>query len=132
MAKKTEITFKPNDSGLYYTLKAPNGTVGRHLKTRAELIRSTARVQIGKRTGALAMSLYINHSVSLTGQTIEIGSKLPYALFHHEGTRPHIIHARPGGTLRFTGRSRIVYSRAIMHPGTKANKYLTDSLPLIL
>jgi hypothetical protein len=132
MAKNIEIKFKPNDSGLYYTLKAPNGTVGRHLKTRAELIRSLARARVGKRTGALAMSLYINQSVFLNGQIIEIGSKLPYALFHHEGTRPHVIHARQGGTLRFTSRSRIVYSRAVMHPGTKANRYLADSLPLIL
>jgi hypothetical protein len=132
MAKNIEIKFKPNDSGLYYTLKAPNGTVGRHLKTRAELIRSLARVRVGKRTGALAMSLYINQTVFLNGQIIEIGSKLPYALFHHEGTRPHVIHARQGGTLRFTSSSRIVYSRAVMHPGTKANRYLADSLPLIL
>lgn len=132
MAKKVEIKFKSNDSGMYYTLKAANGPVGRHMRTKAELVRGMARVRVGKRTGALAMSLYINQSTTLTGQTIEIGSKLPYALMHHNGTRPHIIHSRAGGTLRFASKGRVVYARTVMHPGTKPNRYLADSLPLIL
>lgn len=132
MAKNVEINFKSNDIGMYYTLKAANGPVGRHLRTKAELVRELARVRVGKKTGALAMSLYINQSALLTGQVVEIGSKLPYALLHHEGTRPHVIHARQGGTLRFTSRSRVVYARTVMHPGTKPNRYLADSLPLII
>lgn len=132
MAKNVEIKFKSNDIGMYYTLKTANGPVGRHMRTKAELVREMARVRVGKRTGALAMSLYINQSATLTGQTIEIGSKLPYALLHHNGTRPHLIHARSGGTLRFTSRGRVVYSRAVIHPGTRPNRYLADALPLIL
>jgi len=132
MAKRVEIDFKPSAVGMRYTLKSPQGPVGRHMRTKAELVREMARVRVGKRTGALAMSLYINQSSNLTGQTIEIGSKLPYALLHHEGTRPHVIHARSGGTLRFTSRNRVVYARTVMHPGTRPNRYLADSLPLIV
>lgn len=131
MAKNVEIKFKADDAGMYYTLKSPRGVVGRHIREKAELVRELARIRVGKRTGALAMSLYINQSTTLDGQKIEIGSKLPYALLHHEGTRPHLIHARAGGTLRFTSRGRVVYSRAVAHPGTKPNRYLADSLRLI-
>ena len=132
MARKVDIDFKANAAGMRYTLKSANGPVGRHMRAKAELVREMARLKVGKRTGALAMSIYISQSSTTYGQKIEIGSKLPYALMHHEGTRPHMIFPKNGQVLRFTSKSRVVYARTVMHPGTRANKYLADSLYLIL
>jgi hypothetical protein len=57
-----------------------------------------------------------------------IGSTVEYALAHHEGTKPHIIRPDRAKALRFTSGSRIIYSRAVKHPGTRANRYLKDQL----
>ena len=130
--KIKDIKVEINSARLRYTLNAPEGPVGREMKKRAEVAREFARSKVGKRTGQLAMSIYIEHSPALGGQKIRIGSNLPYAYYHHEGTKPHLIHARDGGILRFSSRGRVVYSRVVMHPGTKPNRYLADAIPLIV
>lgn len=127
-----KIDVDINYSKLRTILNSPTGEVGREVRRRGEVARTFARAKVGKRTGALAMSLYIEQSTSINGQKMSIGSNLPYALAHHEGTRPHLIHARDGGVLRFSSKGRIVYSRMVMHPGTRPNRYLADAVPLIL
>jgi hypothetical protein len=113
-------------------LNAPTGDVGRLMRGRAEKARAHARAQVGKRSGALAMSIYIDQSAQAAGQKLTIGSNLRYAAFVHEGTRPHMIVPRGGEILRFTQKGRVVYSRAVMHPGTRPNRFLTDSAYLLL
>lgn len=130
--KINNIKVEIDNAKLRYILNAPAGPVGREMRKRAEVARAFARMKVGKRTGALAMSLYIEQSAALGGQKLTIGSNLPYALYHHEGTRPHMIHARGGEVLRFSSRGRVVYSRMVMHPGTKPNRYLADAIPLIV
>lgn len=129
---RVDVDVNINKSKLRYILNAPAGPVGREVRTRAEVARAFARAKVGKRTGALAMSIYIEQSSALGGQKLSIGSNLPYALAHHEGTRPHMIHARGGEVLRFSSRGRIVYARTVLHPGTRPNRYLADAIPLIL
>lgn len=112
-----------------YLLKQPAGPVGRHLVAKATVIRAMARRQVGFSTGALYASISIsNHERSITGQSIRIGSTVSYAYIHHEGSRPHMITGRDGGMLRFTRGSRVVYTRSVMHPGTRPNRYLSDNL----
>jgi hypothetical protein len=115
---------------LDFMTKHPEGEVGRWLGKRAELIAIAARAQVGRRTGRLASSIHIRYSRTVYGQSIKIGSDLHYALLHHEGTRPHLITGR-NGPLRFSVKGRIVYTHAVIHPGTKPNRYLTDNLRLI-
>lgn len=53
----------------------------------------------------------------------------PAALFVLQGTKPHPIFPRkPGGMLRFTVGSRVVFARAVNHPGTEANPFLWKAL----
>lgn len=122
------IKYDKRASGYEYVLKRPEGTVGRDLHRRANRVQNAARLQVGVRTGALKMSITTNHIRTARGQAVEVGSSLPYALMHHEGTRPRVIHGRNGGVLRFTSQSRVVYSRTVKHPGTRPNRYLTDNL----
>jgi hypothetical protein len=50
-------------------------------------------------------------------------------LYHHQGTRPHVIRARNRKMLRFLSSSgRIVYAHRVFHPGTRPNHFLTDAL----
>lgn len=120
-----------NEPALFHLLKDPTGDVGRHVFSRGVMITAAAKAKVGKRTGALAASIGISQKPTLTGQEMTIGSPLPYAYMHHEGTRPHIIRADSGGLLRFSSRGRVVYSRAVAHPGTRPNRYLTSFLYMV-
>lgn len=124
--------FVESKTGMDYTLKAAEGVTGRYLKKQAMKVRMAAQAQVGVRHGALKLSINVSQERTSTGQVVKIGSSLPYALVHHEGTRPHMIRARNGGVLRFAASGRIVYSRAVLHPGTRPNKYLSDNLWLFL
>lgn len=126
------VQFVPNPAGMDWTLKNPDGTVGRHMKKIGRRISMAARAQVGVQTGLLKMSINATQERTSNGQLVKIGSMLPYALVHHEGSRPHMIHGRNGGMLRFTQSGRVVYHRAVMHPGTRPNRYLADNLFLAL
>ena len=108
----------------------PSGKVGRHLAIRGGLIVRAAKAQVGVRTGALRASIHMRHSRDTRGQYIRIGSAMNYALLHHEGSKPHMIKPDRAQILRFTSRGKVMYAHAVMHPGTKPNRYLTDNLGL--
>lgn len=116
---------------LDYYLNSPGGQVGKYMHRKAIMIMMRAKAQVGKRTGALQASIHYRHGRSGLGQYITVGSPLSYALFHHEGTRPHIIVASRARQLRFTAGGRVVYTRSVMHPGTQPNRFLSDNLSVI-
>lgn len=129
---KVKVIYVENKAGMDYLLKQEYGTLGKWMKGGARKVVAAAKGQVGKDTSALMNSIMIqSHTRSRTGQSIKIGSNLGYALAHHEGTRPHRISGRKGGMLRFTSQGRVVYTRAVMHPGTRANRYLADNLTLV-
>ncbi len=109
-------------------LKSPVGDVGRFLAGRARLIVIGAKRQVGKKTRRLQQSIHSRQSRTAYGQMVWIGSEVKYALAHHEGTKPHIIKPNKAKALRFTAGTRVIYSRAVRHPGTRANRYLKDQL----
>jgi hypothetical protein len=125
----TQVVFRKTT--LDFTLKSPYGPVGRHMYVRGRAIVSAAKAQVGVDTGRLKNSISMTQSRAVYGQSMTIGSPLRYALAHHEGTRPHIITPNRTEVLRFSSRGRIVYARAVRHPGTKPNKFLADNLYLI-
>lgn len=86
-----------------------------------------AKAKAGFRTGALRNSIFSYHLGSATGQTYGIRAIRPYALLHHEGSRAHEMTI-----VRVSGRSRVLTSRTIMHPGTKPNPYLTSQIDTII
>jgi hypothetical protein len=103
--------------------------VGRRLHTLGTRIVASAKRQVGVKTGKLQRSIHMAHYSSGRKQHIRIGSNMPYALLHHQGTKPHVILPKPPRTtLVFTKGARIIHSSVVMHPGTKANRYLTDPM----
>lgn len=113
-------------------LNSPSGEVGRWLKKKGLLIMAGAKAQVGVRTGALRASIHMRHLRDPRGQYIKIGSELPYARMHHEGTRPHIIRPNNQKMLRFVTRGQVVYTHMVRHPGTRPNRYLTDNMRRVI
>jgi hypothetical protein len=126
--QSTNVIWVENKAGMYQVLKSPVGEVGLHMKNIGRKIQIGAIMQAGFRTGMLKLSIGVSQSTTPTGQEVRVGSSVPHALVHHEGTRPHRITGRNGGMLRFAKQGRIVYARSVMHPGTRPNKYLSDQL----
>ena len=116
------------DSVLDNFLNNPNGEVGRFLKGKGNEILTVARARVGVRTGKLRTSLHMRHMRDSRGQHIWVGSSLDYALAHHEGTGPRVITPKSGKMLRFVSRGQVVYAHSVNHPGTKANRYLSEAL----
>jgi hypothetical protein len=110
------------------SLNSPRGELGRYLVARAQELIAAARIQVGADTGKLRASIHIRkHSRSATGQYMEIGTTgVDYALVHHEGSRPHVIVRDT--PMRFSSGGRVIYTHAVVHPGTRPNKYLSDNL----
>jgi hypothetical protein len=75
-------------------------------------------------TGNLKSSIKV---VVMSRGKIEIGPDTlmaPYAWDVEYGTKPHVIEAKPGKVLRFQVGERIVYTRRVNHPGTRAQPYV--------
>lgn len=120
------VIYKPI---LNFELNHPSGMVGQHMRNLGLKIQAAAKKQVGVKTGALRQSINMEHKTLGGRQYIKVGSNMSYALMHHEGTRPHMIAAHPPGMLKFRGRGgAMVYRTAVMHPGTKANRYLSSQL----
>ena len=114
-------------------LNSEGGLVGRHLSAQGREIVSLAKAQAGKKTGALRASIHATkRGRNLGGQYVQVGSYLPYALMHHQGTRPRVIVPRKRRVLRFYVKGTLVFTKIVMHPGTRPNRYLTDSMRKVI
>lgn len=113
-------------------LLSPDGAVGKHLAKKGRLIEAGAKRQVGVQTGALRASIHMRHFADPRGQYVKIGSSLNYARMHHEGTKPHLIRPNTAHMLRFYSKGQIVFAHMVRHPGTPANRYLTDNMRRII
>lgn len=125
------VTFKPNKQ-MDFMLQNQYGEVGRYIARKGREITLAAKRQVGVSTGRLKESIHMRHRRDGMGQFVEVGSTVNYALIHHEGARPHIIIANRAQTLRFSSGGRVIYTRQVAHPGTRANRYLKDNLYLAI
>jgi hypothetical protein len=127
--KLTADKFYVNESGMNLLLNSPKGELGRQISDLGDKIVNSAKLQVGYRTGKLQRSIHKRHLGNFTGQYLWIGTKVSYALAHHEGTRPHVIVPNdPSGKLVFFKGGRMIVTKRVMHPGTKANKFLSQPL----
>jgi len=130
---QTQVYMRWNYGAIDVMLNSRGGKVGRHVEAKARKVQEIARTLAGKRTGRLAASISVQRSRTPTGFEYTIGSMRSYALLHHTGTRPHVIVATPPKLLRFRGSNGvIIHKRAVMHPGTKPNPYLTTALRIAM
>lgn len=83
------------------------------------------RAPVNKETGGGNLRQSISSSVmGLQGKVI-VGAK--YAIFVHEGTRPHIIRARTKKVLA-NERTGSIFGKVVKHPGTRKQPFLQEAL----
>lgn len=73
------------------------------------------------RTGQLRSS--ITRGQKSTWHTF-VKASAPHARFVEFGTKPHIIEARRGKTLRFVAAGGIFFRKRVHHPGTKPTHFM--------
>lgn len=127
-------------------LRGTSGPVYRRMIEDAELVKQDAQTRVGvykpppggperaRRPGTLSDSIVKRVRTDGAGNlVIEVGSDDPIALLHHEGTEPHVIAARLAPRLVFywSVAGGVVAFTHVNHPGTKPNRYLTDSLAIL-
>jgi hypothetical protein len=115
-------------------LNTPDGHLWGILEQRGRAATVAAKQDVGVKTGRLRASIYFRHVGHARGQYIQIGSIVPYAYDHHQGTRAHDIRSKPGGPdlLKFPkkgGGGGFTYVRYVRHPGTRGNPFLSKQLP---
>jgi len=119
------IIYEPQ---LDFMINRPPGAVGRWLSRKGRVVVALAKSQVGVRTGALRPSIHMRHLRDPRGQYLKIGSELPYALLHHEGSRPHVIRPKQAKLLKFVTRGQMIMTHVVKHPGTAPNRYLTGPM----
>jgi len=121
-------TFQPDRSAMRQMLRGPGGLVYNEIEKRTRRANTFAKAQVGKDTRELYRSISYRITAGSGNVLGVVSANNKIALMHHNGTRPHIIAARRAQTLRFKSRGKIVYAKVVRHPGTRPNKFLTDSL----
>ena len=141
-----EVIF--DEKAMFHNFQSWDGQTGRFIAQRTERLESLARISAGFDTGALIASIKTDYGKT-TGGDLEakvganphVSEGVGYALYHHEGTKPHVIVAKRGRALRFAPGSRaktspgkltsgsgskgsaVVFRPRVNHPGTKARLF---------
>lgn len=120
------VRFIVDGAVLEEMTRGPGGMVWNFLERRAVSFQERAREQAPIRTGDLRKSI-VKRPIEPApgGLGIRVIAAMPYALFVHEGTRPHNIPNAfgYGPTFGIGGRFE-----GMFHPGNHANHFLTDNL----
>jgi hypothetical protein len=132
MASK-HLETKLYDEKLRIFLNTPHSgdsmDLWKYLERKKKVALSGARRMVGVKTGALRKNIRAHHLGNFTGQYVVLRADLPYALLHHQGTKPHIIRPREtDGVLVFKGKRGRVVTTMVRHPGTRPNPYLSRQL----
>jgi hypothetical protein len=132
--------FIPNPTGLA-RLFSPTGDLGIWMQGKVEQVEQVARANCPRNTGALAGSIEGRVVAGVNAgrggaTTVAMGrvtagdESAPYAVYVHEGTRPHEITPRQSPVLAFPSRSSgmTVFTTRVNHPGTRADPFLWNAL----
>lgn len=103
-------------------------TLWRYLEMGRIKALADAKAQVGVKTGALQRNISSYHLGNFTGQYVGLRATKPYAYIHHQGSKRHVIEPRGMNQLIFRGRSGVIATYHVNHPGTKPNRYLKDQM----
>lgn len=122
-----EVTVDPGR--IARALRLRNGVVERRLRERTRRVAEIAEREASRHG---SMGEYIDWKVQpgprgLQGVIICDHPAVHYVL---NGTRPHLIRPRRAKALRFEVGGRVVYTKLVRHPGTKADDFMSRALRL--
>lgn len=126
------VVFTPNRGAVASLMKSPSGPAFRLVRavqseTQAIANRATP-VDTGRLRGANELTPIVVQGEKVVGG---VENKTKYAMFVHEGTKPHVIVPRRRKVLAWVPRGgNTVFARRVEHPGTKAQPWLARSAEL--
>lgn len=127
MAVDVRVVVDPRKVAAF--ISEGNGPILRDLLVRGERVKNEARRLVGKKTGNLQSRIVKRVVTNGPVPYVTVGViGVDYALYHHEGTRPHRITVRNARALRWKEGSEVRFARYVDHPGTKPNRFLTNAL----
>lgn len=106
-------------------LRLRNGLVERKLAERTARAAEIARREAPGHMGEFVSYKIVEGPKGLQGVIV---CDHPAVRFVLDGTRPHIIRPRRAKALRFEVGGRVVFSKIVHHPGTRANNFLARAL----
>jgi hypothetical protein len=121
-------SFDLDRTAIERMLRLPGGMVYRNMERRVQRVEAEARRRApGSMGQGNNITVQIRRGPSGDFQGV-INSRHPASLFVLGGTRPHPIRPIRARALRFTTGGRVVYAKAVMHPGNKPNNFLKEAL----
>lgn len=140
-----EVTLRVDPAALASFLRDEDSGLFRYLVIQGDKVKDEAQRIVGvyepppagpvrkRRPGTLRDSIVKRVVREGGGYVIVVGSDDEIALWHHEGTVPHVIRAVNAPRLVFwSGREgKVVYRIAVNHPGTQPNRFLVDALAVL-
>lgn len=121
-----QVKFVSNRAGLNEVLSSPSGPVFKMVKKWQAATLGAANRATPADTGRLRGANEPT-PVVVAGQKVVAGVENPteYAMFVHEGTKPHVILPKNAKVLTWKPRGGArVFARKVNHPGTKAQPWL--------
>lgn len=100
------------------------------MRESVKLVAKDARklAPVGRGTGKKKLRRTIRYSVRKRGLEGPVRATAPHAHLVHDGTKAHWIRSREGRVMVFGVAGRIVLTRAVRHPGAKAQPFLERAL----
>lgn len=140
MTAQTSVRLFPHE--VQQLLESEQGPVIRHTIRIGEDVKTEAKRLVGVRSGDLKNSIVKRFLKDASGPGVFVIAEKPYAIFHHEPTRPHVIVPRrkralhwidkSGGVRRGRGgrfqSGSDVFTQRVNHPGTKGNPFLVQAV----
>jgi hypothetical protein len=101
----------------------------RALTVQGELVRQRAIVEAPIKTGHLRAHIVKRFDGP---ERMLVGVQgVPYAIYVHEGARPHVIRGNPLLVFYWPKVGKTVYFRRVNHPGNRPNRFLVRALAAI-
>lgn len=126
------VAVKFNQAALEQLVRSE--PVQRHLLRVGNRVRDRARELVGvsaqPRGGHLRDAILTRIRPDGVAVGVFTEPEATRAVYHHEGTRPHVIRPRKAKVLAFNWAKagRVVFFRKVKHPGTRPNRFLLNAL----
>jgi len=80
------------------------------------------------RGGMLVKSIFHEFNPQkLQGRVFLDSAVAPYALYVHEGTKPHEIRVKNWRALRWENNGDVIFAKRVKHPGTRPDRFLYEA-----
>ena len=108
--------------------------VERFTRDEAQAVADRARQLAPRDSGRLAQAIDVERARDTAGRFApgwRVTCDVPYAIYVHEGTRPHPIVGRPLLAFFWDRIGAFVVLPRVNHPGTSAQPFLRDALDVL-